>query len=156
MATVPDAENFDSDGREALIEEAQFFGNRRGHIQNAPFDKRPPVIHTHDHGASIAQIGDANAAGEGEGFMRGGFGPGVLFFTDGGFSGEKQEAAFVVVGGDAFLDKADGFAGMHGFIGLPAHGIGPVFVAFVAAAAAGEGKWKQKENPERAFHKGAC
>ncbi len=76
--------------------------------------------------------------------MGGGFGPGVLLFADGGFSGDKQEAAFVVVGGDSFLDKADGFARVHGFVGLSAQGVGPVFVTFVAASAAGEGEREQK------------
>lgn len=130
--------------------ESEIFCGGRGDVERAAFDEGAPVIDAKGHGFSVSQIGDADLAGEGESFVRGRFCPRVLFFADRGFAGEYVEEAFVVVGGDALFDIADGRTGFDRVVGLPANRVGLVFIAFVRRAAGCE---KQRgDKRDGSFH----
>lgn len=65
-------ENFEANGGDAVIVEADAASDARGDVDDASADVGAAVGNFHDFGFAIAEVHDANASSEGESFVRGG------------------------------------------------------------------------------------
>ncbi len=157
VGAVADAEDLDFHFCEALIDEAEFAGDRLGDIKQATRDEWAPVIQADCGGAAVFEIGDTDFAGEGECFVGGGAGPWPDILAGGCFAG-KNEPAFVVVGSDADIHVPQAFAGLHGVVADASDRVGFCFIAFHTGAHAAcqghqtEGEGGLQRSKEDFFH----
>lgn len=147
---VTDGEDFDFDAGEALVFEAEFAGGAGGEVDDATGDEGSAVVEADFEGAAIFEVGDFDAAGEGEGFVGAGDVPGLDFFAEGGVAAfESEEGGFVVPGGDAAFFVAKGLVDGHGVIADALDGVGAGHVAGVATGTAGDEE--EGEDEEETF-----
>lgn len=121
---------------QSLVIEAKLFSDGGGDIEDSTSDEGTAVIDSDDRRAAIAEVGDADGAGEGEGFVCSGAGAGAKSLTDGGGSMPPERSANVI-GGDACFFVAEGLAGVHGVVTDAADSVGGIFVTAIGLVAGG-------------------
>ena len=154
VASIADAQDFDTDLGETLVGEAELVGDRFGDIQHPAPNVGPAIVHADFSGFAILEIRYADVAREREGFVGSAAGPWPELFADGGFAREDQKV-LAVVRGDAGFDMAHGLAGTHGVVAHAAKGVGLVFVAVVVGGASAEQERGKDQDGEGGFRHGA-
>ena len=153
VATVADAQDFDTDLGETLVGEAELVGDRFGDIQHPAPNVGPAIVHADFSGFAILEIRYADVAREREGFVGSAAGPGPEFFADGGFAGEDQKM-FAVMRGHAGFDMTNRLAGSDRMVAHAAQGVGLVFVAVIGRRASAEEDRDEQKESERGFGHG--
>jgi len=129
IGSIADAEDFDFYIREALFGESEVVGDGLCDIEHAASDEGSAVVDADFGRAAVFEVGDANYAGYGQGFVGGNLCPWPEVLSGGGLA-RKNEEMLGVVRSDTDLGVADGIAGLHGVVADAANGVGLGFVAF--------------------------
>lgn len=91
IGSIADAEDLDFYIRKALFGESEVVGNGFCDIEHAAPDEGSAVVDAHFDRAAVFEVGDADDARDGQGFVGGDFGPWPEFLSGGRFSREDEE-----------------------------------------------------------------
>lgn len=149
VGAVAYGENLYADALEAVVTEAEFLCGGGAEVDEASGDVGSAVGDADHAAAAVLQVGNAGAAGQGEGAVRGVELAGVQFLADGADSPVR-----LVVGGDALRLVPQGLRYAHGHKAVAPQGVGVHFVPLVYREGLPAGG---KEQPgEQQSHGGAA
>jgi hypothetical protein len=149
IGAVADGKDFEAGAGDSLIVEAELFGGAWGDVEMATRDEGAAIIETNFDGFSVFEIRHFDQSGQGEGFVGTGEVPGIDFFAQRGVpANEAEKFRFIIPRAPTGFGVSEGLIDAERMVSLPANGVGPCLVTFVAAGAGNAGGEERKSSSE--------